>query len=154
MERVCQGLHWRTLLLNDIIIMGPDFQTHLERLAEVLQRLEGVHLKLEPSKRFLLQSEVAYLGHIVGSEGIATNPQKIEVVTQWKASVDVGGLRAFFGFVGYYRQYIPDFATIAQPLHHLTGKVPHYPPQLAETEVEAYPDAHPELPKPKTRVHP
>lgn len=107
MERVCQGLHWRTLLLNDIIIMGPDFQTHLERLAEVLQRLEGVHLKLEPSKRFLLQSEVAYLGHIVGSEGIATNPQKIEVVTQWKASVDVGGLRAFFGITGNISPTLP-----------------------------------------------
>jgi len=32
------------------------------------------------------------------------------------------GLRAFLGLVGYYRQYIPDFAGVAQPLNRLTAK--------------------------------
>ena len=31
-------------------------------------------------------------------------------------------LQAFLGTVGYYRQYIPDFATIAKPLTAMTGK--------------------------------
>ena len=37
MERVLQGLHWKTLLLylDDIIVIAPDFHTHLERLEEV-----------------------------------------------------------------------------------------------------------------------
>ena len=34
MERVLQGLHWKTLLLylDDIVVMGPDVHTHLQRL--------------------------------------------------------------------------------------------------------------------------
>jgi len=36
---------------------------------------------------------------------------------------DLIGLRAFLELVGYYRQYIPDFAGIAQPLNWLTAKV-------------------------------
>jgi len=33
---------------------------------------------------------------------------------------DLTGLRAFLGLVGYYRQYIPDFAGVAQSLNRLT----------------------------------
>jgi len=35
---------------------------------------------------------------------------------------DLTGLRAFLGLVGCYRQYIPDFVGIAQPLNRLTAK--------------------------------
>lgn len=51
MERVVRGLHWRTLLLylDDIIVIGPDFQTLLTRLEEVLERLRGAGLKLKPA---------------------------------------------------------------------------------------------------------
>lgn len=31
-------------------------------------------------------------------------------------------MRTFLGLVGYYRQFIPNFATRAAPLHELTGK--------------------------------
>ena len=36
MERVLHGLHWKSLLLylDDIIVIGPDFPTHLHRLSE------------------------------------------------------------------------------------------------------------------------
>jgi hypothetical protein len=42
MEKVLTGLHWKTLLLylDDIIVIGPDFQTHLARLEQVLHRLK------------------------------------------------------------------------------------------------------------------
>lgn len=51
MERVCQALHWKTLLLyiDYKIVMGPEFDTYLTRLAEVLQHLDKVGLKLKPS---------------------------------------------------------------------------------------------------------
>jgi hypothetical protein len=56
MERVSHGLHWKTLLLylDDIIVIAPDFETHLQRLTEVLRRLQQAGLKLKPSKCELL----------------------------------------------------------------------------------------------------
>ena len=70
MEQVLRGLHWKTALLylDDGIVIAPDFRTHLDRLAEVLQRLQQAGLKLKPKKRELLQSEVRYLGHLVQKE--------------------------------------------------------------------------------------
>jgi len=68
MEQVLSGLHWKTLLiyLDDVIMISPDFKTHVSHLWEVSKRLRGAGLKLKPSKCALLQPEVKYLGHIVG----------------------------------------------------------------------------------------
>ena len=124
MESIFRGLHWKTLLLylDDVIVMGPDFTTHLERLEEVFSRLKTAGLKLKPSKCSLFQHQVEYLGHVVSAEGIATDPKKIEAIESWPEPTRVEDLQSFLGLVGYYRQYIEGFATIAHPLHHLTGK--------------------------------
>jgi len=68
MEQVLSGLHWKTLLiyLDDVIVIFPDFDTHVSRLKEVFDRLRAAGLNLKPSKCALLQQEVKYLGHVVG----------------------------------------------------------------------------------------
>jgi len=68
MEQVLSGLHWKTLLiyLDDVIVISPDFTTHVSRLKEVFERLRGAGLKLKLSKCTLLQPEVKDLRHVVG----------------------------------------------------------------------------------------
>ena len=123
MEQVVHGLHWKTLLLylDDIIVIAPDFQTHLTRLGEVFDRLRQAGLKLKPTKCELLQTEVRYLGHVVSQHGVATDPEKIDAVARWPVPTGLKELQAFLGTVGYYRQYIEAFATVAKPLTKLTG---------------------------------
>jgi len=77
MEQVLSGLHWKTLLiyLVDVIVISPDFPTHVSRLREVFDHLRAAGLKLKPSKCALLQPEVTYLGHVVGRDGVATDPE-------------------------------------------------------------------------------
>lgn len=124
MEKVLQGLHWKTVLLylDDIIVISPDLDTHLQRLTEVFERLQSAGLKLKPSKCELFQTEVKYLGHIVSSKGVATDPQKVMAVKEWPTPTKVKDIKSFLGTVGYYHQYIPHFATIAKPLTQLTSK--------------------------------
>jgi len=40
MEQVLSGLHWKTLLiyLGDVIVIFPNFGTHVSRLREVFDR--------------------------------------------------------------------------------------------------------------------
>ena len=78
-------------------------------------------LKLKPTKCELLQDEVHYLGHVVSAEGVATDPAKVEAIKKWEPPKDVKGLQAFLGTAGYYRQYLPDFATVAKPLTRLVS---------------------------------
>ena len=50
-----------------------------------------------------MQTEVVFLGHIVGRTGLACDPAKLVAVQNWHAPDKVKGVRQFVGFVRYYR---------------------------------------------------
>jgi len=85
MEQVLSGLHWRTLLiyLDVVIVISPDFATHVSHLREVFDHLQSAGLKLKPSKCTPLQPEVKYLGYVVGRDGVAIDPEKAQAVEEW-----------------------------------------------------------------------
>ena len=69
-----------------------------------------------------MQTEVVFLGHIVGRAGLACDPAKLSAVRNWHAPDKVKGVQQFVGFVGYYRRFVKDFADLAEPLVALTRK--------------------------------
>ena len=124
MERVFAGLTFLILLiyLDDIIVYSKTFDEHLENLKTVLERLKGINLKLNLKKCNLLCKKVAFLGHEVSEQGIATDPAKSQSVKDWPEPKSVTEVRQFVGLASYYRKFIPNFATICTPLHKLTQK--------------------------------
>ena len=65
--------------------------------------------------------QVYYLGNVVSVKGVATDPVNVEAINEWEPSKNVKSLQAFLGTAGYYRQYLLDFATVAQPLTRLVS---------------------------------
>ncbi|MGH0121890.1 UNVERIFIED_CONTAM: hypothetical protein FKN15_067186 [Acipenser sinensis] len=124
MDRVLSGMQWETCLvyLDDVIVLGSSVKEMLTRLHQVFDRLRSANLKLKPAKCCLFHRQVEYLGHIVSEMGIATDPQKVQKVQEWPTPKDVSEVRQFVGLASYYRRFVKDFATIAQPLHALTKK--------------------------------
>ena len=124
MERVLSGLHWEICLvyLDDIIIFSRSFEEHLMRLRTVLSRLRDANLKLSPKKCKLFRREVHFLGHVVSSRGVETDPAKIEAVVAWPRPRNLKEVRSFLGLCSYYRRFVKGFSTIAKPLHQLTEK--------------------------------
>ena len=124
METILAGLHWTTCLvyLDDVIVFADSFEQHLQRLDEVLTKLQEAGLKLSPKKCNFFQSSVKFLGHIVSSTGIATDPEKTKAIKDWPPPTDVHQVRSFLGTCSYYRRFINQFAEIAKPLHNLTLK--------------------------------
>lgn len=96
-EKVLSGLQWRisVLYLNDIIVHSRDFDTHLENLNLVLDRLQAANLQLKAKKCNFVQGEVNFLGHVVSQEGIKTELSKITLVKEWKIPSNVQNLEAF-----------------------------------------------------------
>ena len=112
MERVLCGMQWSRCLvyLDDVISFGRSIPEALARLEEVLSRLSDFGLRLKAKKCTFTQTEVIFLGHIVGRTGLACDPAKILAVQNWHALVKVKAVGQFVGFVGYYRRFVKDFA--------------------------------------------
>jgi hypothetical protein len=123
MERIFGDERFRSLLLylDDIVVFSSSFETHLERLEVVLRRLRQHNLKLKMNKCHFFQTEVKYLGHIISSKGVATDPEKIRAVAEWKRPNTLTELRSFLGFASYYSRFVEGFVQCAAPLHRLVG---------------------------------
>uniref|UniRef100_A0A674PMZ3 Gypsy retrotransposon integrase-like protein 1 n=1 Tax=Takifugu rubripes TaxID=31033 RepID=A0A674PMZ3_TAKRU len=109
------------LYLDDIIIFSSSIEQHLQRLEMVLGRLQGQGLKVKAEKCAIFQEQVSYLGHIISSQGVSTDPKKIEAVAGWQRPRHISELRSFLGFASYYRRFVDGFAKMAKPLHQLVA---------------------------------
>ena len=80
MEEVLRQLQFDKCLvyLDDINVLGKDFNTALENLRAVFLRLRQANLKLKVSKCQLLQKQVVFLGHSVSDLDITCAPDKVQ----------------------------------------------------------------------------
>ncbi|KZS19691.1 Uncharacterized protein APZ42_013851 [Daphnia magna] len=100
---------------------APTFDEHLARLDMALKALERAILTLNVDKCIFGASVVSHLGHVINAEGIHPESEKVQARTEMPDK-NLKSLRAFLGLSSFYRRFIPDFTTIAQPIHSLLKK--------------------------------
>ncbi|XP_053372981.1 uncharacterized protein LOC123532109 [Mercenaria mercenaria] len=110
------------IYLDDLIIYSDTFDQHLKNLDLILTRLKACNLKLASEKCQFFKQRVTFLGHVVTSEGIETDPDKIDKVRNWPTPMNPDELHSFLSFASYYRRFIEGFSKITRPLAEL---VPH-----------------------------
>ena len=115
MDRVLFGIRWSRHLvyLDDVISFISDAPEALSRLTEVLEHLSSFGLQLKAKRCTFMQTEVAFLGHVVGRAGLACDPEKLSAVRTWHMPDSVKQVHQFVGFVGYYCRIIPNFVATA-----------------------------------------
>ena len=69
-----------------------------------------------------LISQVKYLGHIVGCDGVKLASQRLAAVKDWPAPTDVHTLRCFLGLTNYIRNFVQGYAARVKPLTSLIKK--------------------------------
>ncbi len=124
MEIVLAGLQWQICLiyLDDVIIFSDDFETHVGRIQEVLERMREANLKLKPKKCSLFKSEVKFLGHVLSEEGVLPDPDNVKRLAEWPTPRRVKDVRAFLGLGNYYRRFVQGYSQLVKPLTALTQK--------------------------------
>ena len=110
------------VFINYILVYSRSELEHERHLGLVLQTLRQHQLYAKFNKCEFWLNRVGYLGHVVSTDGIYVDPQKVEAVANWEQPTIVTEVRSFLGLAGYYCRFIEGFSKIAGPLHCLTRK--------------------------------
>ena len=108
--------------IDDLVIFSRDKADHARDVGLVLERLKQAGLRVKPSKCEFAKNEINLLGYKVGVDGIRADPEKVKAIFELDTPTTVTHVRSFLGMANYYRQCIPNFAKVAEPLVTLTKK--------------------------------
>jgi len=124
MHNILKNFNWKICLiyLDDVIIFSNNLDQHCERLDQILKCFYAAGIKLSPKKCKFMLSEVSYLGHTIGKEGIKTDENKVEKIKNLEIPKFESELVSFLGFCGYYRKFIKNYADIVAPLESICCK--------------------------------
>ena len=107
---------------DDIIIFGPDTDEHDRRLEQVLVRLKGKGLTLNKEKCVFHMPKLTFMGLVLSQRGIGPTEEKVKAVTETREPQNASEVNSFLGLVNFNARFIPDLATVAEPLRRLTKK--------------------------------
>ncbi|KAK3506733.1 hypothetical protein QTP70_018861 [Hemibagrus guttatus] len=110
--------------IDDILIYSRSLAEHRQHVAEVLGRLGEFQLFLKAEKCSFHQPSVQFLGYNISSSGIQMDEGKITAVRDWPAPATVKELQRFLGFANFYRRFISNYSSIADPLTNLLRNKP------------------------------
>jgi len=68
------------VFFDDILIYSRTLAEHITHLSRVLSWLRQDSWKLKLSKCSFAQRSVAYLGHVLSANGVATDPSKVQAI--------------------------------------------------------------------------
>ncbi|SRR6266498_5391948 len=99
---------------------------HLQHMRLVLEALRQAGLKLKLEKYEFAKKQLKYLGFIVGEFEIKSDPEKIRVIVDQPILTNQTQIRSFLGMIGFFRNYIQGFSTIAELMTNLLAKETPY----------------------------
>ena len=124
MNTVLSPVLWRLAMvyIDDVIVFSKTEEEHVEALEEVMSLLVSKGLTIRLKKCQFFKEEVQFLGHVLDGKGIRPQQAKVDAIQKVRVPSTRTHVRSFLGMVAYYRKFIKNFASIAAPLHSLTGK--------------------------------
>ncbi|XP_062530656.1 uncharacterized protein LOC119630752 [Bombyx mori] len=108
--------------LDDILVISENIDKHFSDLRAVFDRLRVFKLRANRDKCAFAREQVKYLGHVISRSGISPDRDKVSAVLDMKEPTCLRQLRTFLQTCSWFRQFIPNFAKIAEPLTRLTKK--------------------------------
>lgn len=88
------------VFFDDILVYSETLEEHLVHLKQVFQLLAKDQWAVKLSKCSFAQQQLSYLGHIISSQGVGTDPAKVEAINSWPQPTSVKELRSFLGLAG------------------------------------------------------
>ena len=93
-NRVFQSYHDKFvfIFIDNILVYSKSYKEYEQHRRQTLQTLRSRELYAKLNKYDFWLKEVTFLGHVVSSEGIFMDPEKVKAVSRWKRPTNGKGL--------------------------------------------------------------
>jgi len=108
--------------VDDMAVHSNEWQSHLDHINRYLSTIQASGLTLGLKKCEFAKPEVKFIGHLIGSGHRRVDPEKVNVINDLREPETKKQLRQIIGIFSFFRDYIPNFASVAKPLTDLTSK--------------------------------
>ena len=110
--------------LDDIAVYGDTQEEVLEDTLEAVKRLAAAGFMLNLRKSQLVQAAAQVLGHLWTSGGFwAPNVTKLAaLIEKTDGELARANRASLYGLLNFYREYVPAFAELVEPLRQLLGQ--------------------------------
>ena len=110
MNSVLSGLSFEVCCsyLDDVIVFSRNMEEHRQHLQLIFDRLRSAGLMLHPDKCDFAKTETKFLGFIISSNSIRTDPMKTAKVINYPRPKSVKEARSFYGLANFFVVIVPD----------------------------------------------
>lgn len=91
----------------------------MQQITQVFNSLTDATFYLKFSKCHFFKTSIEYLGHIITTQGVKSDPSKIEAMLQWSIPISLEQLRGYLGLTNFYRRFIKNYASLSFDLMEL-----------------------------------
>ena len=121
-QQVLVGCEGAYNIHGDIIIHGRTVEEHDSRLQKTIECICDKGLTLNPEKCVFRMPQLTFMGYLLSRKGIGPTESHVEAVVQAKEPTNAEEVRSFLGLVNFSARFIPNLASITEPLRELTRK--------------------------------
>jgi len=118
--QVLHGIPGVKNISDDIIVFGATPEAHDKSLRAVITRLLENGLTLNMHKCELNQKRLEFFWHIFTADGVSVDPKRIDTIQKMQPPRNAADVRSLLGMLNYNSRFIPDYASLTEPLRRLT----------------------------------
>ena len=122
MNTITQGLCNVVTYIDDVVVFSDSWGEHMEHVGEFFSRLAEAGLVVNLPKCEFGKGQVTYLGHAVGRGKVLPRAAKVRAIADFPVPETRRQLMRILGMAGFYRKFVPNFATVTTPLTELLRK--------------------------------
>ena len=123
-----EGIEFIICIADDILVFGSGNNykdakaNHDTNLTKLMERCRKFGIRLNKDKAELLRDEINFLGHVITSNGLKADPDKIKAIVELKAPSNVNEVQCFNGMINYLSKFLPKLSDVMQPIRKLMRK--------------------------------